>query len=63
MFKHIIDKIKRRVRNWKNNCNRDAKCLPSLPDKEMTQIDKKNTTFPPKKKIGQRTPTVFRKAI
>lgn len=33
------------MRNWKNNCNRDAKWLLSLPDKEMTQTDKKNTTF------------------
>lgn len=52
MFKHIINKIKRQARNWTNNCNRDAKWLQSLPNKEMTQIDKKNTIFP--KKNGPR---------
>lgn len=53
MFKHIINKIKRQVRNQKNNCNRDAKWLLPLPDKEMTLTDRKNVKF--SQKNGQRT--------
>lgn len=45
MFKHIINKIKGGVRSWENNCKRDAKWLLSLPNKEMPQVDKKNTNF------------------
>lgn len=52
MFKHIINKIKGQVRSWDNNCNKDGKWLLSLPNKEMTQVDK-NTNF--SKKNGQRT--------
>lgn len=52
MFKHI-NKIKIQVRNWKNNCNRDAIWLPSLPNTKMTQIDKKSIKF--SNKNGQRT--------
>lgn len=54
MFNHIINKIKRQMRNWKNNCHRDAKWLLSLPNTEITQIDKKNTTFSKKNSIFEK---------